>query len=206
MTELIYVHDPMCSWCWAFRPVWKELQSQLPDSLPVLRWVGGLAPDSDQAMTEQTRQMISNTWKTIEQQVPGTMFNHDFWHKAEPRRSTYPACRAVIAAREQSAEEAMLEALQEAYYLRAMNPSDTTTSLQLARELGLDVDAFEKSLLSPQTHQALLNEIESARRIGGNSFPSLFVRQGKTVHDIPVDYRDAKRMFAPILEVCERSN
>ncbi|MCP4060185.1 MAG: DsbA family protein, partial [Pseudoalteromonas sp.] len=21
-TKLIYVHDPMCSWCWGYKPTW----------------------------------------------------------------------------------------------------------------------------------------------------------------------------------------
>jgi protein-disulfide isomerase-like protein with CxxC motif len=54
----------------------------------------------------------------------GTEFNFDFWTKCQPRRDTYKACRAVIAASQQNAEEAMIEAIQKAYYLRAMNPSE----------------------------------------------------------------------------------
>ncbi|MFT6977114.1 MAG: putative protein-disulfide isomerase, partial [Shewanella psychromarinicola] len=24
-TTLYYVHDPMCSWCWGYRPTWDTL-------------------------------------------------------------------------------------------------------------------------------------------------------------------------------------
>ena len=30
-TILYYVHDPMCSWCWAFRPVLLELRDKLSE-------------------------------------------------------------------------------------------------------------------------------------------------------------------------------
>ena len=42
---LYYVHDPMCSWCWGFRPTWLALQDQLPEGVRVQRLLGGLAPD-----------------------------------------------------------------------------------------------------------------------------------------------------------------
>ena len=27
--ELFYVHDPMCSWCYAFAPVWERVHGEL---------------------------------------------------------------------------------------------------------------------------------------------------------------------------------
>ena len=54
--RLIYVHDPMCSWCWGFAETWQTLTEQLPADMPVVRLLGGLAPDSDEPMTfEQVR-------------------------------------------------------------------------------------------------------------------------------------------------------
>lgn len=204
MAELINVHDPMCSWCWAFRPVWSALESRLPETVTVRRWLGGLAPDSDQPMPADLQKQISGAWKTIEQRVPGTRFNHDFWRVAKPRRSTYPACRAVLAARVQGAEEKMISALQEAYYLRVMNPSDAETALLLAQELGLDLERFEQDLFAPETQQQLLDEIAEARAIGGDSFPSLFLRTGRGITEISLDYLNAEPMLARIREEIAR--
>ena len=91
--------------------------------------LGGLAKDSDEPMPTQTRSYVIENWRRIEQTVPGTVFNYDFWQSCQPRRSTYPACRAVIAARQQGdpadkLDRAMAEAIQDAYYRRARNLSD----------------------------------------------------------------------------------
>jgi putative protein-disulfide isomerase len=48
--HLYYFHDPMCSWCWAFRPLWNEILTGLPENVIVQRILGGLAPDTDQPM------------------------------------------------------------------------------------------------------------------------------------------------------------
>lgn len=114
--KLYYVHDPMCSWCWAFRPVWKELQTLLPPDLRVTYLLGGLAPDSQLSMSLDMQRQIQGHWQRIQQSVPGTPFNFEFWDKCQPRRSTYPACRAVIAAtyQDQSLQDPMILAIQQA--------------------------------------------------------------------------------------------
>ncbi|MDQ6996047.1 MAG: DsbA family protein, partial [Mariprofundus sp.] len=81
---LYYVHDPMCSWCWAFRPVWAEVQNALPDALAVKYIVGGLAPDSDALMSAETQNKIRRHWQAIGQRVPGTAFNFKFWTECAP--------------------------------------------------------------------------------------------------------------------------
>ena len=123
--RLIYVHDPMCSWCWGFTDTYQSLVKRLPEDLTVLRLLGGLAPDSDEVMNESTQMMIQQAWQRIEQMIPGKQFNYDFWTKCKPRRATYPACRAVIAAREQGDkyDVLMTSRIQQAYYQQARNPS-----------------------------------------------------------------------------------
>jgi len=115
---LIYVHDPMCSWCWGFEPVRKQLFQRLNPNIKVKRLLGGLAPDSHAPMPLEMQVFLQNTWRKIENHIPGTQFNFDFWTKCQPRRSTYPANRAVIAARLQGEQfdELMTTKIQQAYY------------------------------------------------------------------------------------------
>lgn len=184
------MHDPMCSWCWAFRPSLNSLLVQLPEQITIVRLLGGLAPDSDVPMLDETRMFVKKNWKAIEQQVPGTKFNYDFWTKCKPRRSTYPACRAVIAARNQGDEydPAMTLAIQQAYYLNARNPSDYSTLIELAEELDLDKRRFTDDLRSIKTDETLQQEIKQSRRFGLNSFPSLLLEDGDKQIRIAPDY------------------
>jgi putative protein-disulfide isomerase len=195
---LFYVHDPMCSWCWGFTNVYDQLIERLPAGVEIRRWVGGLASDSDVPMPESMQQMLQQTWARIEQTIPGTSFNFDFWSTCKPRRSTYPACRAVIAAREQGEQYdlIMTRQIQQAYYLQARNPSDNDTLIALSDEIGLDSDRFANVLVDPGTHQLLLDEINQARSIGIDSFPSLVLEQGGQYRRILSNYTDVE----PILE------
>ena len=197
---LIYVHDPMCSWCWGFEPTRKIIFETVADRMQIRRMVGGLAPDSDQPMPDSMRLMLQQTWQRIEQSIPGTRFNYAFWDECSPRRSTYPANRAVIAAREQgeSFDPLMTARIQQAYYLEAKNPSDNSVLVELAADIGLDFERFAESLESDATQQQLLTEIESTRAMGINSFPSLAVHRDGILRHIGLSYTDPEAMLSQI--------
>ncbi len=198
MTVLYYIHDPMCSWCWAFRPVWDKLRAQLPASIAVRYLLGGLAADSDLPMSAETQLMIRHHWQTIEKRVPGTRFNYDFWTRCLPRRSTYPACRAVIAATRQNPqlEDAMIQAIQYTYYLQARNPSDDEVLIDLASNLSLDVSRFCDDLNGAETQAELLSEIHTSRNMGATGFPSLILEDDNGFcRHIRIDYNNTEPML-----------
>lgn len=204
---LYYVHDPMCSWCWGFRHTWEQIKLQLPEDLQLVQWVGGLAPDSDEPMPEKMQSYLQDTWKRIQQIIPGTEFNFDFWSKNTARRSTYPACRAVIAAGELSnLDEEMTSGIQQAYYLQAKNPSDLETLIDIAGAIGLDTEQFEQKMTSPDIHQSLATELSKVQSIGVNSFPSLVIQQGLRIQTIALDYNSAENMLRDIHHFLQHDN
>lgn len=202
---LYYGHDPMCSWCWGFRPAWQALQEQLPNPVRVQRLLGGLAPDNDAPMEESLRRHLQGTWQRIQERIPGTEFNFDFWEVCRPRRSTYPACRAVIAARQQGAEweETMILAIQQAYYLQARNPSRQATLIEIAQAIGLKGPRFHKALSAASTDAELTREIETCRSYGLTSFPSLVLDVGGSRWPIAVDYTNPAAIRDQILALLD---
>jgi putative protein-disulfide isomerase len=198
--RLYYVHDPMCSWCWAFRPVLQQLQRELPDTISIQYLLGGLARDTEEPMPETMRSRIINTWHEIQAAVPGTEFNYDFWTQCRPRRSTYPACRAIISCRLQAPEKEpdMLYAIQRAYYLDARNPSDLDVLVDIAQQLGLDAEQFSADIMSGDVQQRLLNEINQRRELGVYSFPSLVLKHGKSYTSLDIDYTSVNTTLAQI--------
>ncbi|MFT5224362.1 MAG: putative protein-disulfide isomerase [Polaribacter sp.] len=199
-TTLIYVHDPMCSWCFGFSKTLKTLLDGLPASIKVTRLLGGLAPDSSELMPEATRNMVRQNWQRIEQAIPGVLFNYDFWDNCEPRRATYPACRAVIAARQQGDDfdDLMTRQIHQAYYQQARNPSDDSTLIELAAEIGLDQQTFSDDLTSNETQQSLQKEIDLSRSLGVNGFPSLVVERNGRYELIHTNYTNAGPMLSQI--------
>ena len=198
----------MCSWCWGFQPAWLSLQQNLPNNISVKYVLGGLAPDSNEAMAEELRAIIKNTWQQIHQEL-GTEFNFDFWAKNTPRRSTYPACRAVIAAHQQGKEMEMITAIQKAYYLRALNPSDVGILQGIAKEIELDETDFNRTLTSEQTEKILEEQVEKAKHWRVPGYPSLVIERTLShsekhentlanLSHIPVNYHQHTKMLMHI--------
>jgi putative protein-disulfide isomerase len=203
-TKLYYLYDPMCSWCWGYRPVWDALQKNLPAFINVEYIAGGLAPDSNSPMPLAQQQMIQNHWRSIESKL-GTRFNYDFWQNNIPRRSTYNACRAAIAAHQQDCQKVMIDAIQRGYYLQAMNPSDVTVLIDLAEEISqrsncrFNVEQFTIDIRSAKTEQELNRQISLARSLSRQGFPSLVLEHDSKIYQIPIDYCDYQCTLADII-------
>ncbi len=201
---LFHVHDPMCSWCWAYAPVLEKLLAALqgPDfeAIDVSHVVGGLAPDSDVPMPAELAEHLQGVWRQIQATVPGTTFNFDFWTRNTPRRSTWPACRAVLAAESLAGlAEAMTRGIQRAYYLDARNPSDSEVLISIAAELGMDRELFAAQLGADATESLLLDHFTTARRIGAAGFPSLFIEgPGLSPTRLPLDYAGTNATLSSI--------
>jgi putative protein-disulfide isomerase len=194
---LYYVHDPMCSWCYAFKPTFNELKKHLSSNIEIVNVVGGLAKHSDEVMPKDMQEKIENIWHEI-QNVTGAKFNYDFWKNCQPRRSTYLACQATMLARAQNKEDEMIEAIQEAYYLKAKNPSDASTLIELAENIGMDEKKFEEDLKSQKIEDDLQNELNFRRLLNVRSFPSLLLKYKENLYPINIKYNDYESMLNQI--------
>lgn len=201
---LYHIHDPMCSWCYAFKPTLNELKKHLDQNIKIVHVVGGLAKHSDEIMPKDMQEKIENIWYEIEKKV-GTKFNHDFWKKCQPRRSTYLACQATMLARYENKEDEMIEAIQEAYYQKALNPSDASTLINLAKEIGMDEKKFEEDLKSQKIEDDLQNELNLRRSLYVKTFPSLVLKYKKEIYPINIKYNDHEAMLKQIKNMTENT-
>ena len=198
---LYYIHDPMCSWCWAFQPTWHKVLKELPSNINIYYLLGGLAPDNDLSMSLETQKYVQDNWIKIQEVVPGTEFNYDFWTLNEPRRSTYISCRAVIAAKKQHPdfEVLMTEEIQKAYYLKTLNPSNEDTLINIAQDIGLNEDLFKEDLKSSEVNDLLLNQIHTTKTMPINGFPSLVLVRENNLERINIDYLNSNYIINQII-------
>ncbi|WP_085299130.1 DsbA family protein [Cognaticolwellia mytili] len=197
--KLYYVYDPMCSWCWGYNATWDKLQSELTGFVDIHYCLGGLAEDSEKPMPAELKIFLQRTWHKISQQL-GTEFNFDFWEKCQPKRSTYPACRAILIARAQNKEREMLIAIQQGYYLQARNPSEQETLQELAEEAGVNISDFFEKMTSELLQEQLMSEIYKVRTMPINGFPSLILYVNNEYLAIPIDYKNWRTSFDAIIK------
>ena len=200
MAHLYYIHDPMCSWCYAFSETWLLLQNNLSSEVDVVHLLGGLAPDTTVPMPLTVQQNIQQAWRRIEQTIPHIRFNWEFWSRNQPIRSTYPACRAVIAATRQNQEAGlrMIRAIQDGYYQKAKNPALLEVLVECAEAIGLDANTFKVDLESTDVENELQRQIQLSRSMDVYSYPSLRLVHRESIYSIAIDYRNYRSMLDEI--------
>jgi putative protein-disulfide isomerase len=191
---LRYFGDPMCSWCWGFKPVLEQVDREYPE-LRRVTVMGGLRGESDQPMSDDLARLVQSAWLRIEQ-ATGQSFNHELWRKHRPLASTLPACRAVLAARllDADREWPFMVGMFQAYFTRALDPTRRETYLDVAGRQGLDVTAFEAQLDSADVEHALQQDLQLTRRFGITGFPSVVLSLGNDHYLVSPGYQPIEGM------------
>jgi len=197
---LYYIYDPMCSWCYAFEQSLSELKKDLPPQLVFKSILGGLAADNPAPMPLETQKMVQQAWQRIEKILPTIHFNFNFWEKNTPQRSTYPACRAILAAMQQGSTLAdlMRTTIQKAYYQEAKNPSLQAVLIDCATEINLDTLLFKHDLNSPKIYNQLQEQIQFSQFLTVNSYPSLRLSLNNELYTLPINYTEAEPILRHI--------
>ena len=187
----------MCSWCFGFAPVLAEVRASVTIEVELV--LGGLAPDDEAPMPEATREYVRSAWDAVEART-GASFNRDFWKDCVPRRSTWPACRAILAAEIQrpGTRWDLFAALQQAYYAEARNPSLRSTLAEVFLETveGGDRDAFLADLDSDAVKKELNRHFARRDGLAVSGFPTLLLETDAGVHPLARGYATAAQVLA----------
>ena len=174
--ELIFVIDPMCSWCWGFHPIIKELREKHSDKYAFSLVVGGLRTKGQMAWTEESKGYLAQNWNAVAEKTKQT-FNFSLLNKDFFDYDTYPACKAIVTVRELWGNDASfeyLEKIQEAFYVKG---EDTTSIEILLAHVGTMPpclsDEFLEFYKSERAELLMQHDFSKARSMGANAFPSV---------------------------------
>lgn len=174
--QLIYVADPMCSWCWGFSPVMDRVAARFGERLPIRLILGGLRPGTVDPMDDAMKGSIREHWDHVHQ-ASGQPFDFAFFDRERFVYDTEPACRAVVAARkiETSAAMPLLKRTQKAFYAENADVTDRAVLCGLAEETGLDRAEFDTMFDDESTVGDTRNDFAIAHQSGITGFPTLIV-------------------------------
>lgn len=172
ISSLIYVGDPMCSWCWGFAPEVEALAVELPVEVVV----GGLRPGPmAQTLDERMAGFLRHHWVEIAERT-GQPFDTSFLERGDGwLYDTEPAAIAVAQMRE-TAERSTLDYftdIQRAFYGEGRDVTDYDVLTELAAEHAIDGTAFRASLESDEARDRAWNDFTRARNWGISGFPTL---------------------------------
>jgi putative protein-disulfide isomerase len=172
VSKLIYIGDPMCSWCWGFAP---EIES-LAEEHPVDVVVGGLRPGPmAQTLDDGLAGFLRRHWNEISERT-GQPFDNAFLDRRDGWvYDTEPAAIAVTSFR-QIKEPLTLEfftGVQHAFYAQGRDVTDSSVLADLASEHGIDRHEFASSLEDEAARERAWEDFAKARNWGISGFPTL---------------------------------
>jgi len=186
--KLIYVADPMCSWCYGFGKEMTALTERHPDlALEII--TGGLRNGGQEKLDDAGKRFRLQHWARVEA-ASGLAFNREgFLARQGFVYNTEPICRAFVAARTIAPEVdllALFRQLQRGFYVDALDTTDGQVLSQMGAaalsRLGhpCDAEAFFKVWNSAEVIALAQADFSRARGMGVQSFPALFLeREGR---------------------------
>ena len=176
--RLLYVMDPMCSWCWGFAPVAAALIAQARDAgVPTRLVLGGLRSGGS-ALDGSTRRYILEHWQAVAE-ATGQPFRFDGAMPDGFVYDTEPACRALVTARELDAERVwpLLQLIQRSFYEQGVDVTMVLQLVELAEQAGFDRATFAEALTRADTRAATAADFSWVQDLGIAGFPTLLAER-----------------------------
>jgi putative protein-disulfide isomerase len=204
--EIIYVGDPMCSWCWGFSPVFQQLRDTFADRVDFQLKVGGLRSGTKTTMDSKFRAFLRHHWDDVRKST-GQMFNFALLEKNDFIYDTEPACRAAWCVNQIETDKAFsfFQMLQQSFYIGNLDITQPGTLTQLAEKAGVHADEFEKKFNSRAAVVNTYEEFIAVRKLGVQGFPSLLWQKGQMSDFLTRGYKPYDVLVRSIEEWLGRS-
>ncbi|NUZ05334.1 DsbA family protein [Piscinibacter koreensis] len=196
--NLIYVADPMCSWCYGFGVTLDALLTAPGDAAPLQLAIvmGGLRPFTKEPLDPARADEIAGHWRHVAEatgrpfadgpqsalRAPGFVYD------------TEPASRAVVTVRHLAPRLTWryLEAVQHAFYAGARDVTQADVLADVAENLGLQRADFARAFASEPMRAATLRDFTQTHEWGIRGFPALLAEHDDHLHlvthgHVPID-------------------
>lgn len=151
--EVYFFVDPLCPECWALEPIVKKLQIEYGEYFS-LKHVLSAQLTSLNTLKKAKPEKMAQVWEKTGSRS-GMSCDGSLWLE-NPISTPHAASIAIKSAWLQGKQHGIrfLRAMQETLFLEKQNVTDPDVLLELAAQVGLDVEEFKKDLFSESSAKA----------------------------------------------------
>jgi putative protein-disulfide isomerase len=202
LPELLYIHDPLCGWCYGMSPVINQVQQAFAGRLEVSVLCGGMVRGADAGPIAGSWDYIKNAIGDVEK-VADVAFGTPF--RALGVTGTYrydsePPSRAIVAFRQITQDPArtvaFAHAVQAALFRDGHDLNDAATYPTLLTPFGVDTAEFQRRFAAPETARAAQQEFAAVAQIGVQGFPTTVLRIGEQGYVLARGYQPYEQVRA----------
>ncbi|MDQ7970829.1 MAG: DsbA family protein [Oxalicibacterium faecigallinarum] len=212
MAKLIYVADPMCSWCYGFGPELATLLHGLPE-VPLELIVGGLRAYNTKPMDDALRTTLGTHWKKVGE-TTGLPFSDAGLQIRHFVYDTEPACRAISATGLLAPQSALtvFQAIQHAFYAKGLDVTKgevlAEIVVQVLEQDGVQIDQgeFLKTWASEEARSVTREDFEQAKRWGVTGFPTLILEHRGELHLVTAGFTRTEDLIQRLQAIIDQSS
>lgn len=199
--KLIYVGDPMCSWCYGIATQWTEVYDTYIDNAEIEIVMGGLRPYYDETMLNM-KDFLSHHWQDVHK-ASGQEFNYDILDRADLAYDTEPPCRAVVLVKQLAPgkEAAFFKHIQRDFYYHNKDMNLAESYHAALKAVEVSTQEFDKLFDTEKSKEAVKRDFQRARELGVNSFPTILMEIDGKVTAIGKGYTTSTQMIKNIKSV-----
>ncbi|MDH3709700.1 MAG: DsbA family protein [Cyclobacteriaceae bacterium] len=190
MKSLIYIGDPMCSWCWGMAPELEQVADFCEHrELEFQIKVGGLRPGGGDLWDEKMKDFLRHHWDQVHA-ATGQPFSFKLLELPTFNYDTEPACRLVVAARKWLGQGNIqwFKQLQKTFYVDSLDLGDISNIRTICRQFDIDFQEFNDHFQSEEIVQATKDDFIETREWGINGYPSLVIKDQHQLTGISYGY------------------
>lgn len=198
---IVYVGDPMCSWCYGIA---KELQKLLEfakqNDIDFEILVGGLRPNG-QRWSAEFKGFLEHHWKEVEKRS-GQKFDYEFLKRDSFSYSTFPVCKAVVLMRNflENANQnekvlSYFSDIQKAFFAKNEDPTDAEILASYAQNYGIKKENFLQIFNDEILENLTFAEFSQVQSLGVRGFPSIILFDNTKPNFIASGYAKSEDMI-----------
>lgn len=193
---LIYIGDPMCSWCYGISEELLIAKEELEGKVNFEILVGGLRAGGGEKWTSDFTSFLKHHWKEVSQ-TSGMEFSYDLLSIDMFNYDTEPSCRAVVVCQSMSMSDVFrfFKEIQRKFYLENKDPKELKFYESICEQIGLDYHTFANRFNSESYKEATADHFSRARKLEVNSFPTLLLKNGDKYHKVGQGYMKSQHII-----------
>lgn len=192
--ELIYVGDPMCSWCWGISNHLQRLKEHYAQ-FPFRIVLGGLRPGGGEAWDERMKDFLRHHWAEVTKRS-GQPFGYDLFDRKAFNYDTEPPCRAVITARMMGFERELdfFEAISRKFYVENEDPGEAEFYRSICQAYDLDFERFMEVFESEEARYRTYQNFQLNRQWGVTGYPTVIFKAKDQLYQVNYGYTEFEQM------------
>ncbi len=194
--KIIYVGDPMCSWCWGISNDFEKLIKYYQDDFPPIMLMGGLSPGNTEPMDQKTKDFIRHHWDEVHKRTKQP-FNYDILNEdVEFIYDTEIPSRVVIIYRELYPETTFefFKAVQKAFYVENKDTNKIDTYLEILEKFPHDIPDFKTKFHDETYKKKAYHDFGIASNMGITGFPTVVLGFNNQLFALAIGYCSFEKM------------